>query len=508
MKNINKTWKDNLQEILKCDLKSLYPLARSLNRKLYFYVGPTNSGKTYQAINELKNSTCGIYLAPLRLLALEVYEDLKNNNIQASLITGEEQIFNEEAAHICSTIEMIDFDLDTDICVIDEVQMLDDPQRGWAWINSIIGVPSKKVIMTGSVNTLDALKKIALYLQEDLQIVKFKRKTPLKLLENHIPLRNIKKGTALIAFSRNDVLKYKSKLEKYHKISVIYGNLSPEVRKEEARKFRKQESDILIATDAISMGLNLPIETILFTTHIKFDGINKRELSSNEIIQIAGRAGRFGYHKKGLIGAISNKTFTHIKKMFDQSIKTIKAPFKVKASSKQIEELSTYLQTKNLTKILNFFANNMVFNGPFIPVSLASMLSAARLIEDKSNLKLEDKYMLSQAPISIKSILIKKAFLLYVNSILNNRIVSYKTSIKSIQNKKLTSKDLLQIEDEIKKISLYLWLSYKLPEIFIDKIKAEKKRNFLNKLIQKSLKENIPIETSKKHRFKDNKIKY
>jgi ATP-dependent RNA helicase SUPV3L1/SUV3 len=86
------------------------------------------------------------FICTFRLLALEGYEDLKASNIEASLITGEEQMLNEDAAHVCSTIEMIDFDLDVDVAVIDEVQMLDDIDRGWAWVNAIIGVLLKKLL--------------------------------------------------------------------------------------------------------------------------------------------------------------------------------------------------------------------------------------------------------------------------------------------------------------------------------------------------------------------------
>ena len=306
-------WKEELQTLLNCDLKELYPLARSLNRKLYFYVGPTNSGKTYEAMNELKKADCGIYLAPLRLLALEGYETLRKDDIPASLVTGEEQIFDEDASHVCSTIEMIDFDMDTDVSVIDEIQMLGDVDRGWAWVNAIIGVPSKKVIMTGSVNALDAVKKIASYLGEELEVVKFKRKNELKVLQKATTLKEIENGTALIAFSRNDVLKYKQKLQKFHKVSVIYGNLSPEVRRDEARRFREGESQILVATDAIAMGLNLPIKTILFTTDTKFDGVSKRLITVNEITQIAGRAGRHVNNGNfGITGQCENLTSEEI----------------------------------------------------------------------------------------------------------------------------------------------------------------------------------------------------
>ncbi len=134
---------------------------------------------------------------------------------------------------------------------------------------------------------------------EDLNIIRHKRKNELRVLPKWTPLDKLENGTALIAFSRADVLKLKHRLQKNYSVSVIYGNLSPEVRRDEAQRFREKKSQILIATDAIAMGLNLPIKTILFTTDTKFDGISKRKISVNEIVQIAGRAGRFGLFEAG-----------------------------------------------------------------------------------------------------------------------------------------------------------------------------------------------------------------
>ncbi|RBQ30149.1 helicase-related protein [Aliarcobacter vitoriensis] len=480
-------WQEQLQNLLNCDLKTLYPLARSLNRKLEFYVGPTNSGKTYNAMQDLKKANSGLYLAPLRLLALEGYEDLKESNIDASLVTGEEQILNEDASHICSTIEMIDFDLDIDIAVIDEVQMLEDNDRGWAWVNAIIGVPAKKVIMTGSVNALEAVKKIASYLSEDLQVIRHKRKTPLVVLDKFTSLDKLEDGTALIAFSRSDVLKLKQKLQKKYSVSVIYGNLSPEVRRDEARRFREKKSQILIATDAISMGLNLPIKTILFTTDTKFDGVSKRKISVNEIVQIAGRAGRFGLFEAGYLGATRRDVLSYISKEFESPIKTIKPPFKVKINNNQLEALSSHIETKSLTKILKFFAENMVFQGPFIASNISSMLEASKIIDTKINLSLEEKYLLAQAPITTKSTIILQAFDSYIATIIKKKVNHYKPSI-TLPKKAITQKDLLLVEDEVKKISLYLWLSYKFPELFPDNEKAYILRNYFNSFIEKSLK--------------------
>ena len=484
---INETFKEQLNDLLNCDLKALYPLARELKRELYFFVGPTNSGKTYSAMQELLKSDTATYLAPLRLLALENYEYIKSKNIPVSLVTGEEEIFDEDAGHICSTIEMLNFNLAVDLCVIDEVQMLEDEDRGWAWVNAILGTPAKKVILTGSVNALDVVKKLAKYLNEPLNIVKFKRKNSLEVLKQPITLNRVQKHTALIAFSRNDVLALKAKLSRFYKVSVLYGNLSPEVRKEEAKRFREGKSDILIATDAIAMGLNLPIKTLLFTTDTKFDGKSKRKLIPNEVIQIAGRAGRYGHHEIGHIGATTKKVLNHIDHMFRSPLKTIKPPLLVKATSSQVEELSVYLNTKSLTSILNYFAKYMKYDGPFKATNISTMIQLAKIVDTKTSLSLEDKYMLASAPINTRSPLIKNAYFLYVNNILNSKVTRYKNSFNLKRGIK-TYDELLKLEDEIKKISLYLWLSYKMPELFIDHQKALQAQIELNKYCQTTLK--------------------
>jgi ATP-dependent RNA helicase SUPV3L1/SUV3 len=494
-----KTLQEQLHKLLNCDLKSLFPLAREKKRELYFFVGPTNSGKTYQAMQELMDADCGIYLAPLRLLALENYEYIKQNDIAVSLVTGEEERIDEEAGHICSTIEMVNYNFDVDVCVIDEIQMLEDPDRGWAWVNAIVGAPADKVIMTGSVNALDAVKKIASYLEEDLKIVKFKRKNPLEVMDDAVSLKYLQSQTALIAFSRKNVLALKSKLSKKHKVSVIYGNLSPEVRQEEARRFRDGESDILVATDAIAMGLNLPIKTILFTTDSKFDGIEDRPLIPNEIIQISGRAGRYGHHENGYIGATSRKVLEHIQSEFHSPLHTIKPPFRVKATTSQILDIAKYLKTKDLGEILRYFANHMNFTGPFIAANISSMLELSPEIDKKKSLSLEIKYMLAGAPVNSRSPLIKSAFSFYINAIVKNEVVPYRQSVKTEKIAK-TQLELLKAEDEIKKISLYLWLAYKLPELFPDSQKAELARIRVNQYCVSSLKSNKLLKAPEKRR--------
>ncbi|OHE04186.1 MAG: helicase, partial [Sulfurimonas sp. RIFCSPLOWO2_12_FULL_36_74] len=467
------------------DFKNLFPLARDMRRKLTLHIGPTNSGKTYQAMQKLKSADTGYYLAPLRLLALEGFEDLKESGIEASLITGEEQIVSEDATHISSTIEMVNFDVDVDVCVIDEVQMLDDRDRGWAWANAIIGAPAKEIIMTGSPNAKEAIVELAKYLGEELEIIEFERKNPLTLLDSPVSEKDVEESTAIIAFSRKDVLKLKQTFSKYFSVSVVYGNLSPEVRREEARRFRAGETQILVATDAIAMGLNMPIKTILFSKAEKFDGVNDRSLIPSEIHQISGRAGRFGLHENGYVGALSADVLSVIKKNFYKEAKTITIPFKVMANLDHIKLVGSILEEKSLHEILNFFVKNMEFDGPFVATNLDDMLEASILV-DSYDLDLTTKYHLACAPLTLKSPYIVAAYESYLGALEKKMPISYTTPLL-VGSYAQTTDELLRAEDMVKEISLYLWLSYRFGDYFIDANRARASRGVLNKFIENSL---------------------
>ncbi len=468
------------------DFKNLFPLARSLKRKISFHVGPTNSGKTYAALQQLKTADTGYYLAPLRLLALEGYETLKKEGVRISLITGEEEIIDEESTHVSSTIEMLNNSVDVEVCVIDEIQMINDRDRGWAWANALIGAPAKKVILTGSSDALKAVQELCFYLDEPLEVIPFERKNPLVLLKKSTPIKNVEKQSAIVAFSRREVLSFKQIFSEFHRVSVIYGNLSPEVRREEARRFREGESDILVATDAIAMGLNLPIKSILFAKDNKFDGLRRRELTPSEILQIAGRAGRYGFEERGYIGALDESTLQTITKKFHTPLTDIELPFAVMANLEHVLLIGEILETDNLTNILTFFAENMEFDGPFEAANIESMLEIAAIV-DEYNLDLITRYHLSCAPASISSPYIESVFHRYIRSLEKGSEVLY-IPPRDLPPFAQTNDMLLNAEDRVREISLYLWLSFKFQEYFPDTQKAIDSRVRLNHFIENSLK--------------------
>jgi len=469
------------------DFKRLFPLARQLKRKIIFHIGPTNSGKTYEALKALKAATTGYYLAPLRLLALEGYENLKANGINVSLITGEEEIIDEESTHISSTIEMMNGSVDVDVCVIDEIQMIADRDRGWAWANALIGAPAKTVILTGSTDALHAVKALCDYLEEPLEIKYFERKNPLEVMKRATPMKQIKPQTAVVAFSRRDVLSLKQQLSQKYSVSVVYGNLSPEVRREEARRFREGESEVLVATDAIAMGLNLPIRTILFAKDNKFDGLRRRELLPSEVLQIAGRAGRYGIEEKGYVGALDEGTLKTIYKTFHTPLSDIELPVSVMASLEHVMLIGEILETENITTILEFFAENMEFDGPFVAANIESMLEIAAIV-DEYDLDLRTRYYLSCAPASISSPYIESVFHRYIRQIEAGNTVRY-IPPRDLPAFAQTNDMLLNAEDRVREISLYLWLSFKFPDLFEDTQKAIEARARLNSYIENSLRQ-------------------
>lgn len=278
---------------------------RLKKRKIIFNVGPTNSGKSYNALIKFKESKKACYLAPLRLLAWEVYEKFKNE-IPISLITGEEKEIREGGTHTSSTIEMADYSTEYEIGIIDEIQMMGDAERGWSWTKSLLLLNAETIYLCGDSSVLDLLKKIIKITGDELEIVQHERKTKLNFINKVLNFSNLKKGDALVTFSRKNIFLLKDILENEYgrTVSVVYGMLSPEVRKEEADRFANGETEILIATDAIGMGLNLPIKRVIFSTLEKYYNKKSHLISISEVKQISGRAGRYGLHEEGEFGLL------------------------------------------------------------------------------------------------------------------------------------------------------------------------------------------------------------
>lgn len=305
---VPKTVKNGILESVKKKPEQEYPGAREMNRKFILHVGPTNSGKTHDALERLKQCGHGAYFGPLRLLALEVYDKLNTEGTACSMITGEETLEIPGAVCQACTVEMLNDHEYFDIAVVDECQMISDPYRGHNWTRAVLGLRAEEIHLCMAPEAEDIVVEMIKRCGDQYRILRHKRNTRLTMeLKPYNLKQDLKKGDALIVFSKKSVLALAAHLENegIH-CSVIYGSLPPATRREQVRRFLSRETEVVISTDAIGMGLNLPIRRIVFVETRKFDGVNKRNLTPEEIKQIAGRAGRYGLYDEGFVAAIDD----------------------------------------------------------------------------------------------------------------------------------------------------------------------------------------------------------
>ncbi len=242
-----------------------YPATRTLQREIHLHVGPTNSGKTYHALKRLEQAESGVYAGPLRLLAHEVYTRLNAKGISCNLITGDERQINddENVAMSSCTVEMVPINTEVEVAVIDEIQMIGHDERGWAWTQAVLGLQAKEIHLCGEERTVPLIRELATAMGDKLEIHHYERLSPLKTMTTSLngDLSNLRKGDCVVVFSRLGIHVLKREIEKQTKkpVAIIYGSLPPDTRAQQAKLFNdpNNDYDILVASDAIGMGLNL-----------------------------------------------------------------------------------------------------------------------------------------------------------------------------------------------------------------------------------------------------------
>ena len=424
-------------------------------------MGPTNSGKTYNAIEALSKAKNGCYLAPLRLLASELFDTLNDKGVATTLLTGEEVVDVEGATHYSSTIEMAKLNEHFECMVIDEIQMITDTQRGWAWTRALVNANADEIHLCGDHSVYELVEKILKLTGDTLEVCNYQRKTSLSVMPHPIKLVDMEKNDTLIVFSRRNALKYKRDLENLNfKVSIVYGRLSPEVRREQARKFDQGETDIMVATDAIAMGMNLPIKRIVFSAVSKFWDGKEFPLTDSELKQIAGRAGRFQRFPEGFVTTLAK---------VDDGIETIQAALSHDLEQKELAmvgpDLEIFrsvnmaleennLQTLSLSEFLRLF-NTMTFQKPFYCVDLKEMIELAETVEEADSMNaLSDAEIFGFACAPVNQGLMDHVQ--YYVWILNHYVGKRMITNEEID---FQSDDIDYLETAIKCVELYQWLA-------------------------------------------------
>ena len=302
--------RSSLKLLVALNPKDEYPEARAMKRRFILHIGGTNTGKTYAGFQRLKKAKTGVYLAPLRLLALEAQEILLEAGVDCALTTGEEEDRRDTDTHVAATAEKLELDKEYEVAVIDECQMIADKERGFAWTRAILGVRAPEVHLCAAPEAKDLLIRIIDSCGDDWEVVTHLRKTPLVCMNRTLDYKDFQPGDALITFSKVGVLSIAEDLRHQGKEpAIIYGALPYATRRKQMEGFLRGDMEYVVSTDAIGMGLNLPIRRIIFMDTQKFDGVERRDLKPAEIQQIAGRAGRYGMYDKGFVGATENLDF-------------------------------------------------------------------------------------------------------------------------------------------------------------------------------------------------------
>ncbi len=501
------------RSIVKKHFKDMYPLARQKKRKIKLFVGVTNSGKTYNSFRCILGKNNGLFLAPLRLLALEGQENIEELGYPCNLLTGEEQDIKPEAQFCSSTIEMLNIEKEYDIVIIDEIQMIFDKERGWAWTQALVGANAHEIVLTGSKECVEAVKFLADYTGDSLEIVELEKKTKLEKIKQKVRLiKDIPDHTAVVCFSKKRILDLKNRYESEtgKKASVIFGALAPETRREEARRFRENETLVVFATDAIGMGLNLPIKNVLFDALEKSNGVpnEKEKISSALAKQIAGRAGRFKYYDTGYYGMFGFQEPDELEELLASPYEEHDNKFFYKVPFTVFEELSMILDTFDCYQIMSKFIQNYdLVEDNFIKTDYTKLLEKAKIIEYYSNnikvrehqivhkMGLYEKYQLIFSPIDIDHDDTKFLFESIVRKILRRTDFDFNKELMSSMTKIVTIEDLNEIETNLKTLDAYNWLNFNFKHIFkLDINEIKKEKAILNDLVQFFLKEDGKLQ--------------
>ncbi|XP_010258377.1 PREDICTED: DExH-box ATP-dependent RNA helicase DExH18, mitochondrial isoform X1 [Nelumbo nucifera] len=445
-----------------------FPFARAMKRKIIYHCGPTNSGKTYNALQRFMEAKKGIYCSPLRLLAMEVFDKVNALGVYCSLHTGQEKKSVPFANHIACTVEMVSTDELYDVAVIDEIQMMADPCRGYAWTRALLGLKADEIHLCGDPSVLKIVRKICLETRDDLIENHYERFKPLVVEAKTLlgDLRNVRPGDCIVAFSRREIFEVKLAIEKYtnHRCCVIYGALPPETRRQQASLFNDQENefDVLVASDAVGMGLNLNIRRVVFYSLSKYNGDKIVPVPSTQVKQIAGRAGRRGSrYPDGLTTTLHLDDLDYLieclKQPFDEVNKVGLFPF-----FEQVELFAGQLPNVTFCQLLEKFGENCRLDGSYFLCKHDHIKKVARMLEKVRGLSLQDRFNFCFAPVNIRDPKAMYHLLRFASSYSQNLPVSIAMGMP--KGSARNDSELLDLETKHQVLSMYLWLSHHFKE--------------------------------------------
>eukprot|EP01135_Chromosphaera_perkinsii_P008008 Nk52_evm80s1073 gene=Nk52_evmTU80s1073 len=487
-----------------CD--ETYRLARSMNRKFIFHMGPTNSGKTHHAFQRFLTSETGSYLGPLRLLAWEIGAKAIQEGVACDVITGEEKRLaygTVRARHMACTMEMMNPNKRVEVGVIDEIQMLCDESRGDAWVNALMGMPADEIHLCGEPRTLPVILRLLNMTGEakNLEVKEYRRLSELNVSKTIFPFPtqmhkgaveedmmkavDIRKGDCFVCFNIREIYRVKELIEKHKGMNciTIYGSLPPETRILAARKFNDPDNNfnVLVATDAIGLGLNLNIQRVIFTTVKKFDVAESClvNIDSPHCKQIAGRAGRFSSEfSAGEVSAMGNNDLKFIRNVMNNPLQEVLkchvGPSKnvlsmIDSQAKAVEEVLSIFKTLRSRKT---HGKKTDLENFFLPAH-GQIREETENILSEHTIRPSLLFELMKVPFKVKkgNMLEKQKLfvVMFVEAILYDLEVTLKPFLDHFPIVEPHDRPAVQfLEVAHQQLDIYLWLSNKFPKNFPD----------------------------------------
>ncbi|KAF5457154.1 hypothetical protein F2P56_021282 [Juglans regia] len=442
-----------------------FPFARAMKRKIIYHCGPTNSGKTYNALQRFMEAKKGIYCSPLRLLAMEVFDKVNALGIYCSLQTGQEKKYVPFSYHIACTVEMVSTDDLYDVAVIDEIQMMSDQCRGYAWTRALLGLKADEIHLCGDPSVLSIVQKICADTGDELHEHHYERFKPLVVEAKTLlgDLKNVRSGDCVVAFSRREIFEVKMAIEKHtnHRCCVIYGALPPETRRHQANLFNDQDNEfnVLVASDAVGMGLNLNIRRVVFYSLSKYNGDKIVPVPASQVKQIAGRAGRRGSrYPDGLTTTLQLEDLDYLIECLKQPFEEVKKvglfPF-----FEQVELFAGQLPNVTFCQLLEKFGENCRLDGSYFLCRHDHIKKVANMLEKKvQGLSLEDRFNFSFAPVNIRDPKAMYHLLRFASAYSQN--VPVNIAMGMPKGSARNDAELLDLETKHQVLSMYLWLSH------------------------------------------------
>ena len=466
------------------DPPNWYPDARNIQRKIIFHAGPTNSGKTYHALERYMSAQSGVYCSPLKLLAVEVANKCNARGTPCDLVTGEERKYaredEEPSNHVSCTVEMTDCNKVYEVAVIDEIQMLKDYQRGWAWTRALLGIPAHEVHVCGEAAAIDLVREMMISTGDEMDVRTYKRLTNLVKDEKAVErLEDIQPGDCIVCFNKKDIYSVSRGLEKLGiENAVIYGSLPPGTKLAMAAKFNDPSDTckVLVATDAVGMGLNLNIRRIVFYSltklQLKDNGEKEMEvISVSQALQIAGRAGRYNTQwETGHVTCFKQEEIPLMQELLSKSPDDI-LQAGLHPTFDQIETYAYHLPHASLSNLVDIFISlSTLDDSTYNLCQFDDFKFIADMIEH-IKLPLKAKYTLCCAPINRRMPFVCTMFLKIARQFSRGELITFDWMCHQVGwpfSPPDTILDLIQLEAVHDVFDVYLWLSYRFPDMFPD----------------------------------------